>query len=95
MSAPSSFPKYSRRRHPDRLARAWASLIGLSLVSAILTLVPGYPKLIGGGILLLSLFKARIILARYLELENSPTLLRGFTIVLSGFAALIFALYLV
>ncbi|WP_170441006.1 cytochrome C oxidase subunit IV family protein [Ruegeria arenilitoris] len=86
---------FARDTHADRLARAWAGLIALSLASALLTLVPVGPRLVGGGILLLALFKARIILARYLDLERSPAWLRGFTMVLSSFAALIFALYLV
>ncbi|MGV6847259.1 MAG: cytochrome C oxidase subunit IV family protein [Marinibacterium sp.] len=95
MPQTSSFPKYSRRRRPSRLAIAWASLIALSLASALLTIAPLYPEVVGGGVLLLALFKARIILARYLNLEHSPAWLRGFTMVLSGFAAVIFALYLV
>lgn len=86
---------FARDTHADRLTRAWVGLIALSLASALLTLVPVWPGLVGGGILLLALFKARIILARYLDLERSPPWLRGFTLVLSSFAALIFALYLV
>lgn len=57
--------------------------------------MPVHPEIVGGGVLLLALFKARIILARYLDLETSPAWLSGFTMVLSGFAAVIFALYLV
>ncbi len=87
-----SFARYTRA---DRLTRAWVGLIALSLASALLTLVPVGPRLVGSGILLLALFKARIILARYLDLERSPAWLRGFTMVLSSFTALIFALYLV
>ena len=95
MQSPPSISEYSRRRHPDRLTVAWSALIGLSLASTGLTVFPLASNLIGGGILLLALFKARIILARYLELENSPGWLRGFTMVLCGFSAVIFVLYLV
>lgn len=49
----------------------------------------------GGGILLLALIKTRVILAQYLDLANSPAWLRGFTMVLTGFSVLIFALYLI
>ncbi len=91
----SSSPQYSNRRRPSRLAIAWVSLIALSFASALLTIVPVHPEIVGGGVLLLALFKARIILARYLDLETSPAWLSGFTMVLSGFAAVIFALYLV
>jgi hypothetical protein len=53
------------------------------------------PEIAAGGILLLALIKARVILARYLDLSQSPAWLRGFTIVLTGFSILIFALYLI
>ncbi|WP_170367416.1 cytochrome C oxidase subunit IV family protein [Ruegeria arenilitoris] len=86
---------FARPTQADRLTRAWAGLIALSLASALLTLMPVGSRPVGGGILLLALFKARVILARYLDLERSPAWLRGFTLVLSTFAALIFALYLV
>ncbi|WP_235216144.1 cytochrome C oxidase subunit IV family protein [Ruegeria halocynthiae] len=79
----------------DLLTRAWLTLLGLSLGSALLTLVPLRPALLGAGILLLALIKARVILARYLDLSGSPAWLRGFTMVLSGFTVLIFGLYLI
>ncbi|WP_254443464.1 cytochrome C oxidase subunit IV family protein [Ruegeria atlantica] len=75
------------------LIKAWFALLGLSLGSALLTMTPVPPAVMGGGILLLALIKGRIILARYLELAHSPAWLRGFTIVLTGFAVLIFGLY--
>lgn len=79
----------------NNLTRAWLALLGLSLGSAVLTMIPLPSAVLGGGILLLALMKARVILARYLDLEVSPGWLRGFTMVLTGFAVLIFCLYLV
>lgn len=76
------------------LTQAWVALLGLSLGSAVLTMMPVPPTAMGGGILLLALFKARVILARYLDLAHIPGWLRGFTMVLTGFAVVIFGLYL-
>ena len=95
MSATSSFAKYSRRRRPNSLTGAWLALLALSLASTLLTLMKTPDALIAGGILLLALIKARVILARYLDLAESPGWLRGFTLVLTGFSAVIFALYLI
>ena len=91
----SSFPKYSRRRLPNELTRAWLTLLALSIASAVLTLLPVSPMFLGGGILILALAKCHVILARYLALSNSPAWLRGFTMVLSGFSALVFSLYVI
>ncbi|MES0826497.1 cytochrome C oxidase subunit IV family protein [Ruegeria sp. SCP11] len=77
------------------LTRAWFALLGLSLGSALLTMMPVSPAVMGGGILLLALIKARVILARYLDLAHSPSWLSGFTMVLTGFALVIFGLYLI
>ncbi len=95
MPAASSCSKYGRRRLPNPLTQAWLALLALSVASALLTLLPVPPALLGGGILALALAKSRIILARYLDLAASPAWLRGFTMVLTGFALLIFALYLI
>ncbi len=95
MPAPSSSPRISRRARLNALTRAWLALLALSVASAILTLLPIPPALLGGGILILALAKSRVILARYLDLATSPTWLRGFTMVLTGFAVVIFALYLI
>ncbi|WP_299661607.1 nitric oxide reductase F protein [uncultured Ruegeria sp.] len=94
MPTASSCPKYGRRRHPDPLTRAWFTLLALSITSALLTMLPIPPAFLGGGILILALAKCRIILARYLDLAISPAWLRGFTVVLTGFVGVIFALYL-
>ncbi|WP_209597163.1 cytochrome C oxidase subunit IV family protein [Ruegeria sp. HKCCSP351] len=95
MPAISSFAKYSRRRRPNSLTSAWLVLLALSLASTLLTLMKSPDVLIAGGILLLALIKARVILARYLDLVESPGWLRGFTMVLTGFSVVIFALYLI
>ncbi len=95
MPTASSFQKYSRRRLPSPLTRAWLTLIALSVASAILTLTQLPPKAIGAGILILALGKSRIILARYLDLAKSPAWLRGFMMVLISFAVVVFALYLI
>ncbi len=89
----SSFSKYSRRRLPNRLAIAWLSLLALSLFTALLTAVPLPPKLVGAGILFLALAKSRVILARYLDLDQSPAWLRGFSIVLTVFVFVLLGLF--
>ncbi|SDX26784.1 Cytochrome C oxidase subunit IV [Ruegeria halocynthiae] len=76
------------------LTRAWLGLLALSVASAVLTMLHAPAALIGAGILILALIKSRIILARYLDLSTSPAWLRGFTMVLTGFAIVVFALYL-
>ncbi|WP_299889136.1 cytochrome C oxidase subunit IV family protein [uncultured Ruegeria sp.] len=95
MPKASSFRKYSRRRHPNSLSCAWLTLLTLSSVTALLTKLPGMPEIAAAGILLLALIKTRVILARYLDLAQSPAWLRGFTLVLTAFAVVIFVLYLI
>lgn len=82
----------------DPLVRAWIALIALSGCSAVVSaLVDGglNRSLAGAAILLLALFKSRVILSRYLGLWQAPSLLRGFTITLGFFAALLLGLYLI
>ncbi|CUH47615.1 hypothetical protein RUA4292_01786 [Ruegeria atlantica] len=93
MSQASSFFKCARQRLPNSLPRAWLTLLALSLVSALLTMLPVLPELLGAGILILALIKARVILALYLDLAKSQVWLRGFTAVLTGFVLVIFSLY--
>ncbi|MCG7520968.1 cytochrome C oxidase subunit IV family protein [Ruegeria sp. Ofav3-42] len=95
MPTASPFPKYSNRRFPNALTSTWLSLLALSLATALLTLLSAPPELVGAGILILALIKARVILARYLDLAESPAWLCGFTMVLTGFSVVIFALYLI
>ncbi|WP_171671420.1 cytochrome C oxidase subunit IV family protein [Ruegeria sp. HKCCD4884] len=94
MPASSSFHKYSRRRLPNVLTRAWFNLLALSITSALLTMLPLGSTIVGAGILGLALLKCRIILAQYLDLATSPAWLRGFSVALTGFALIVFVLYL-
>ncbi len=95
MPAAPSFPKYWRRALHNSLTRAWLTLLVLSVASALLTVLPIPPSVLAGCILVLALAKCRVILACYLDLVNSPAWLRGFTMVLTGFAIIVFALYLI
>ena len=79
----------------ERLVFAWLILLAFSFASAVLTMLPVPSAVGGGGIMFLALIKARVILARYLGLAQSPAWLRGFTIVLTGFSVLVFGLYLI
>lgn len=83
-----------RRFLSDPLSRAWLALLALSLAGALLTLVPVPQALIGAGVLILALVKARLILSRYLELGQSPAWMRGIGTVLTGFVLLLLALSL-
>ena len=75
------------------LTRAWALLVGLSLVAAACSM--GLPiRIAAPAILLLALLKARIILRDYLDLASAPSWARGFTLTLSLFCATILGLYL-
>ncbi|MDF0602425.1 nitric oxide reductase F protein [Psychromarinibacter sp. C21-152] len=75
------------------LLRAWAWLTGLSLAAALATLAPVPPWAVAAATLLLALAKARLILARYLDLARAPCWLSGTMLVLALWAALAFALY--
>ncbi|SEK02917.1 Cytochrome C oxidase subunit IV [Cribrihabitans marinus] len=92
MTRSSPFSKYS---NPDPLTRAWAGLVALSLATTALTLAGLPARLTGALVLLLALLKARVILARYLELDRAPRLLAGFTAAIVAAGALILVLYLV
>ncbi|NOE24639.1 cytochrome C oxidase subunit IV family protein [Ruegeria sp. HKCCD6157] len=95
MAQPSSLTNSSHQRSPNSLTQAWLGLLALSVGSALLTLIGAPSAIIAGGILLLALIKASVILKHYLDLENSQSWLRGFTMVLTGFSVVVFALYLV
>ena len=82
----------------DPLLCAWAALIALSGCSAVVSALVGEGlnrSVAGAAILLLALLKSRVILSRYLGLWQAPGWLRGFSITLSFFAALLLGLYLV
>lgn len=86
-----------RMRRPDPLTRAWAALIGLSGLSAVVAaaIARGYDaRIAGAAVLLLALMKARIILARYLELSGAPHWRRGFNAALAIFTLAALGLYL-
>ncbi len=82
----------------NRLIVAWGALAGLSGGVALIALAMehGVPrKAAGAAILLLALVKARVILARYLELERAPGWLSGFSWAVTLWAAAVLGLYLV
>ena len=82
----------------DPLLRAWIALIALSGGSAIVSVLVGTGlnrSVAGTAILFLALFKSRVILSRYLGLWQAAGWLRGFSITLVFFAALLLGLYLV
>ena len=65
------------------LHRTWAALVALSLLTTALTASdPARPALVL-GVLALAGLKARLILRRYLELDQSPAWARGFDLVLA------------
>lgn len=77
------------------LLRAWLWLTGLSLVAALATLTPMPRWTLAATILLLALFKAHLILARYLDLQRAPGWLTGATLVFAIWTLLAFGLYLI
>lgn len=82
----------------EALIRAWATLILLSIGSALLSLweIPQEWKFLAGAtILTLAWLKARVILLRYLALAQAPFWARGFGISLALFCLLLLGLYLV
>ena len=80
--------------HSPSVFQAWLRLLALSAGTAALTLLPLPSVATGGRILLLAVLKSRLILSRYLALAQASGLLRGITVVLTGFAMLVFALSL-
>ncbi len=77
------------------LVQAWLMLLLLSSGTVLIASAGarGSPW-IAGGVLVLAGLKARIILARYLELAGSRFWTRVFDLVIGLFLALAFALYL-
>lgn len=76
------------------LLKTWLGLTGLSLLAAAVTLANLPRWFIAAAILLLALLKARLILARYLDLVRAPGWLAGATLVLAIWTLLAFAIYL-
>ena len=80
--------------------RAWGLLLALSAASTALAALHPLPPgasvhIANAALLLLALIKARVILARYLDLAAAPGWLRGFSAVLAGYMAVMLALALV
>jgi hypothetical protein len=74
------------------LTRAWGALVGLSLLAAAFS--AGLPTRVAAPVIvLLALFKARLILSDYLDLRSAPAWRRGFTMVLVLFCGLVLGLY--
>lgn len=77
----------------DSLQRAWFLLLALSLGSTVLAAgLPLPPALATGLLLALAWAKARVILRHFLGLAAAPGWARGFSVVIAGYLALIFAL---
>ena len=82
--------------HFGPLARAWVALIALTALSTAVALAPA-PSLrlgLGVAILILALVKARVILGRYLDLDDYPGARRVFTGILVAWGAAALGLYL-
>ncbi|MDU9005340.1 cytochrome C oxidase subunit IV family protein [Sedimentitalea todarodis] len=77
------------------LLKTWLWLTGLSLLAAVATLAPMARWVLAAAILLLALLKARLILARYLDLYRAPGWLAGATLVFAIWTVLAFGLYLI
>lgn len=82
----------------NRLIAAWAWLAGLSGLAALIALGVGQGvprRAAGAALLVLAVFKARVILARYLDLDRARAWLSGFGWAVTLWAALVLGLYLV
>lgn len=83
---------------PDKLSRAWVTLLMLSGVSAIAAHLvnAGIDARISGSlVMVLALLKSRVILSRYLGLDAAPSWRAGFNLTLALFCLLLLGLYLV
>lgn len=96
---PAAEPGPQARPWSDRLTRAWLALLLFSAVSTVValalpTLDPVWVRVAGILILVLAWLKARVILARYLDLDRVPRIGRGFGLVLGLVMAAAAALFL-
>lgn len=77
------------------LHRTWAALVALSLLTATLTAASPTRAALVMGVLALAGLKSRLILRRYLELDQCPAWARGFdltlVLLLTAFAGLALA----
>ena len=79
------------------LTRAWILLIALGILSVVaagLVDVGIDRRITGAMVLLLALFKARVVLSQYLGLWAAPSWRRGFNLTLTAFCLLLLGLYL-
>lgn len=79
------------------LTRAWILLIALGILSVVAAglVDAGIDRRITGAmVLLLALFKARVVLSQYLGLWAAPSWRRGFNLTLTAFCLLLLGLYL-
>ena len=82
----------------EPILRAWLWLMTLSAGSAVVAEFVAHGmnrSAAGAAILILALAKSRIILARYLMLDQAPAWLRGFVTVLALYGIGLMGLYLV
>ena len=77
------------------LTRAWIVLIALGILSVVAAglVDAGIDRRITGAMVLL-LFKARVVLSRYLGLWAAPSWRRAFNLSLTAFCLLLLGLYL-
>lgn len=79
------------------LTEAWLALVGLSAATTLMTLAAPSDSgrlLVAAGVLGLAGLKARVILARYLGLQNSRFWMRAFDLTIGVFLALGLAVYM-
>jgi hypothetical protein len=79
------------------LIEAWAALVALSMGTAALTMIEpsgSTRTVIGTGVLALAGLKARVILARYLRLNQTQFWTRLFDMVLAIFLGIALTVYL-
>lgn len=74
----------------DGLTRTWLWLVGLT---AVTTLLAGWPVVAGVALPMLALFKARAILGGFLHLRAAPGWLTAITLPLALWLVLIAGLY--
>ncbi len=84
---------------PAALISGWLGLLALSLIATAVSLslqAPGGWHALGGSVILaLAWLKARLVLGRYLGLDQAPFWSRGFNIALALFCTLLLGLYLI
>ncbi|MCV2890273.1 cytochrome C oxidase subunit IV family protein [Ruegeria aquimaris] len=95
MTAPNPTDNTPRHGHRPGLTTAWLALLVLSLASTGATVLPVPQQIVATAVLVLALIKARVILARYLELSAARSWLSGLSVVIAGFFALVLGLFLI